>query len=126
MSRRRPVVVLLLIAAVTALALSGGLGVTAASDGQGAGRSGEAALGRESGSGLDSAVVRVRLDERRIIDQRSSKTGLALLAVLGVLALVPLLVPPRKVAASSPVAVPAVWWSPISGRAPPKFQLAVV
>ena len=126
MSLRRSVVVLLLIAAVTALALSVGVGAPAPGDAQAPSTDGGAAIGRERGPGLDAALVRVRLDERSVADgQRSSKTGLALLAVLAVLALVPSLVP-RRAATGSSMPVRKVWRSPIRGRAPPHFQLAVI
>ena len=126
MSRRRSVVVFLLVAAMSALALIVGLSRTGAGGVQAAGGGEGGAFNREIGPGLDSAVVRVRLDEPRSpAEQRSSKTGLALLTVLGLLAVVPLLGYRRTVAGRSAVTVPVVWWSPISGRAPPSFQLAV-
>ena len=127
MSPRRSVVVLLLVAAVTALALSVGVGAAAASGAQAPSAGGGAGIGRERGPGLDAALVRVRLDEPRWVadGQRSSKMGMALLAVLAVLAVVPLL-GPRRAATGALVAVPEVLRSPILGRAPPHFQLAVI
>ena len=126
MPRRRSVLVFLLVAAMSALALVISLGSTGAVDVRAAGTGGEGAFGREISPGLDSAVVRVRLDKPRTsAEQRSSKTGLALLTVLGLLAVVPLLRYRRTRSGRSAVTVPVVWWSPISGRAPPSFQLAV-
>lgn len=127
MSRRRSVVVFLLVAAMSALALAVGLGRTGAGGVQAAGTGGEGgAFNRDIRPGLESAVVRVRLDEPRgPAEQRSSKTGLALLAVLGLLAVVPMVGYRRTVGGRSAVTVPVVWWSPISGRAPPSLQLAV-
>lgn len=127
MSRRRSVLVFLLIAAMSALTLTGSLGRTEPDGVQTASTGGEGgAFNREIGPGLDSAVVRVRLDEpRSSAGQRLSKTGLALLTVLGLLAVVPLLGYRRTVGGHSAVTVAVVWWSPISGRAPPSFQLAV-
>lgn len=127
MFSRRSIVVLLLIAALTSLALSVGVGAPATGDTQLPPPRGEAAAVRDQGPGLETAPVRIRLDEPRGVadGQRSSRSGLALLAVLAVLALMPSLVGRRTAARSSAVVVPEIRRSPIRGRAPPSFQLAV-
>ncbi len=122
---RRPVVVLLLVAALSALALSVSLGAGSA-DPSVPGPRGAIAIGREGGPGLDAAVVPV-LDEARKLGsgQRHPKPGPVLLAVLAGLVALRAPVSGRPVSGASTSAAPVTWWSPISGRAPPRRRLAV-
>lgn len=126
MSRRRSILIFL-IAALSALALSVGVAAAGPDDVRVDANAGEAAVGRERAPGLDAALVRVRLDEPRGVagSQRFARADLPLFAVLGALTLLPWLLSRATFTRSLAVGVPVLWRSPISGRAPPHLQLAV-
>ena len=126
MNHRRLLVAFLLVAAMSVAGLAAdlpGLRSEALPDRS----AGEAATGAVAVAGLEAAVVRVKLDERRhVAGQRfSSKVGLWLVAVLAFLVG---WLPFRRgwCDAAGPAApLRFGWWSPISGRAPPCFLLRV-
>ena len=123
---RRPLAVLLLVAMLSALALSAGLEATGEERPLRSSR-GDAAFTPGRWSGLDAAVIRLKPGELRDpgTAQRFPKGGLVLLAVLAMSPALSVLAPRGSVpAASATISYPACR-SPISGRAPPRLQPAV-
>lgn len=122
---RRPFVVLLLVAAL-ALALPGG--IRTATDGVRAMGSGpDAALAAETWSGPDAALAPTKVAARHDAGtaQRSSGNDPVLLAVLALLAALVALGRGGFVPTASTKVLRPVSWSPVRGRAPPPFKLAV-
>jgi hypothetical protein len=124
---RRPVVVFLLVATLGACALSARLAVTAGEQPGATTPTNGATLSRETWLGLDSAVVRLKVGDRRPVggEHRVPHEDLVLLAVLAIVATASSRVLRRSVTVKSLVRARLAWWSPISGRAPPPFQPAV-
>lgn len=126
MSHRRPSAVLLLVVSIAVLGLVVGI-QGAFSFESGPGTRDAVATGGEQAPGAGSAGTHSKLEDGRkpAGGQRSTKAGLGLVAVLGVLAALPALLARRTTRSGPPATRRATSWSPNSGRAPPLLQVAV-